>query len=172
MTVGGFRAPRGEGILVEKESAEKAIRPDWNETAGTVLVQPECSQIDGQRWSLPDYPGIRDCAQVLAIERLWTETDLHGIHTDEVANVGVAGSSPVSCSRILEPRRGVARRGFLVPTADARYPASSAARRGQRSLRQTRRHSRTSSYAPHDETAPRSFDPEAVVVRTRSGATA
>ena len=105
MTVGGFRDPRGEGILVEKESAEKAIRPDWNETAGTVLVQPECSQIDGQRWSLPDYPGIANGAQVLAIERLWTEVDFLGIHTDEVANVGVAGSSPVSCSRFSQRPR-------------------------------------------------------------------
>jgi len=34
------------------------------------------------------------------------------------ANVGVAGSSPVSCSRKREPRRGVVRRGFLV-AADA-----------------------------------------------------
>ncbi len=32
-----------------------------------------------------------------------------------VANVGVAGSSPVSCSIFREPLRGVARRGFLVP---------------------------------------------------------
>jgi hypothetical protein len=38
-----------------------------------------------------------------------------------VANVGVAASSPVSCSRIREPLRGVARRGFLVMATAFRW---------------------------------------------------
>jgi hypothetical protein len=35
----------------------------------------------------------------------------------EIANVGVAGSSPVSCSSIREPLRGVTRRGFSLVAA-------------------------------------------------------
>ena len=66
---------------------------------GGRLVQPTCSQMGGQPWTSLDIGGMSATRQVLESGREWTFTDYAGIALREIANVGVAGSSPVSCSR-------------------------------------------------------------------------